>query len=124
MITLLKKQELADLNAERLHPHVAKYLKDYFSHMLTEFNCDNIAPYGGIMLLESADDVRLFDSMGIRSEMQFDIAVQMVLGGETDIMQMIYKYYNKAIVVFASPDIANPIIAKEYDLHESKEEKI
>lgn len=113
MITLLTKKDLSDLEDERLHPHIARYLQDYFSHMLTQFNCEDISPYGGIMYLENSDDVSLFDSMKMRSSMRFDTAVRLVLEEKTEFMQILYNYYGKAVIVFAVPEIAEPIVEKE-----------
>ena len=121
MITLLTRKDLSQLDAERLHPHIALYLKDYFSHMLTQFNCDNLAQYGGIMLLESTEDVELFNGMNMRSSMIYDSAVRHILDENTDLVQIIYNYYGKAIIIFAVPEIAEPIIENEYHLAQSKE---
>lgn len=120
MITLLTKQDLLKLDDEQIHPHIALYLKDYFSHMLKQFNCENLAPYGGIMLLESAEDVVLLEKMGMRRDMLYDTAVRHVLDGKTDLFQILYKYFGKAVIIFAVPEIAEPIVEKEYNAYKEK----
>ena len=125
MIQLLRKDDLSQIEKTGLHPLIAKPLRDYFTHILKQFSCDDLSPYGRILYMESAEKTAFIDEMKTKLPMQYDISMRLLLHGELehiDIVQGIYKLNNKALIVFGVSEIIEPMIKKEYAAISTREE--
>ena len=117
MIQLLRKTDLSQIEETDLHPLAAKHLRDYFTHMLARFDCEDLSRYGGILFMKTAEECTFIDAMKERLPLQYDISMRLVLHGETEhieIVQAVYKLNNKALIVFGMPEVMEPMIQKEY----------
>ena len=75
------------------------------------FNTDNISKYGSIVFLETAYDVKLCEKkkpeLSTRIALNDDSTVQ-------DISQAIYRQGNKTLILFAEPEVLEPVIKVQY----------
>ena len=111
MIQLHTIEDLTQVKDKQIHPLIKRYLADYLGHMLSEFLVTDISDYGSIFYLEEPGDV---ERLPIHiNETSYDVAVRIALHDDTDdidIVLVLYGVEGKALVLFADPQIIEPII--------------
>ncbi len=111
MIQLHTKEDITQLEEKKIHPLIKRHLADYLRHMLSEFLVSDISDYGSIFYLEDAGDV---EKLPIHTnETSYDVAIKIVLhddNDDIDIVLVLYEVEGKALVLFADPQIIEPII--------------
>ena len=111
MIKLYTLKDLTQLEEKKIHPLIKRHLTDYLRHMLSEFLVTDISYYGSIFYLEEAEDI---ERLPIHiNEASYDVAIRIALhddNDDIDIVFVLYKVDSKALVLFADPQIIEPII--------------
>ena len=111
MIQLHTMEDLTQLEGKKIHPLIKRHLADYLRHMLSEFLVSDISDYGSIFYLEEPGDV---ERLPIHiNETSYDVAVRIAIhddNDDIDIVLVLYEVDGKALVLFADPQIIEPII--------------
>lgn len=111
MIQLHTMEDLTQLDGKKIHPLIKRHLANYLRHMLSEFLVTDISDYGSIFYLEEVSDIESLPTH--INETSYDIAIRIALhddNDDIDIVLVLYKVDDKALVLFADPQIIEPII--------------